>query len=306
MDRRERFESLQEALRVAFDGERANLWTALPGIIQSFDPVTQTCTIQPAIKALLTSPAGVRSWVQLPLLVDCPVHFPEGGGYSLTFPVALGDEALVVFSSRSIDAWWASGNVDIQSPLRMHDLSDGMVFVGFSSKPKVISGISTNSVQLRSNAGTTFIDMLEGHITVKALQIDLTSWAGMIAPFAMGSVPAGWLACPTAQTLISTVTYARLFAAIGYTWGGAGASFGLPYFAAGYVPVAGTPGVLTHGVVKDHTHVYQEATNTAPQTGSSTAVLVSNSPANTSTPNAPEGGPDNLAAGMGVQLCVKY
>lgn len=315
MDRRERLESLQDALRAAFDGERSNLWTALPGIIQSFDPASQTCTIKPAIKSLLTGPVtylddqgsiitlnpGERGWVSLPLLVDCPVYFPQGGSYSLTFPVALGDEALVVFSSRSIDAWWASGNVDIQSPLRMHDLSDGMVFVGFSSKPKVISGISTNSVQLRLNDGSDFIELAADG------SINLTSWTGMIAAFGMGYIPAGWLACPTAQTLVSTTTYARLFSKLGYVWGGSGSSFGLPYFAAGYVPIAGTPGVLSHGLVINHVHTAQYQTALTGSgfpgwdgSGNTTAG------ASVSNPTTNAGGLNNLAAGMGVQWCVKY
>jgi len=302
MDRRERFESLEEALRAAFDGERANLWTALPGIIQSFDPVTQTCTIQPSIKALMTSPAGIRSWVQLPLLVDCPVYFPKGGIFTMTFPVAKGDEALVVFSSRSIDAWWASGNVDIQSPLRMHDLSDGMVFVGFGSKPNIISGISTDTVQIRLNDGSDFIELAADG------SINLTSWTGMIAAFGMNAIPAGWLACPVAQTLVSTVSYPRLFAKLGYTWGGSGASFGIPYFAAGYVPIHGTAGVLSHGKVKDHIH--PQSPNTMLYVGGGSAANGSSpyliTGGITGTPTSPEGGADNLAAGMGVQLCVKY
>jgi microcystin-dependent protein len=298
MDRRERFESLEEALRVAFDGERANLWTALPGIIQSFDPVTQTCTVQPSIKALLTSPAGIRSWVLLPLLVDCPVYFPKGGGFSLTFPVSLGDEALVVFSSRSIDAWWSSGNVDIQSPLRMHDLSDGMVFVGFSSKPKVLSGIRTNAVQLRTDDGLTFVEMLlDGNIT-------LSNEVGMLAAFGMGATPVGWLSCPTAQTLISTTSYARLFAKLGYTWGGIGGSFGIPYFMAGYSLLANAGlATLTHGAVISHTHQigltgYPLSPGSSNQAGWVTGASQLNTLAT--------GGPDNLAAGMGVNWCVKY
>jgi hypothetical protein len=83
--------------------------TALPGVVAGFDPVAMTVSVQPAIKGRVTSPDGSTRSVALPLLVDVPVFFPRGGGFTLTFPVKSGDECLVVFSSRCMDAWWQSG-----------------------------------------------------------------------------------------------------------------------------------------------------------------------------------------------------
>jgi hypothetical protein len=105
----ERSADLGEALRAALGGHQTGVWTALPAIIQSFDATKLTCVAQPAIKAQVRAQDGSTSWVSLPLLVDVPVCFPRGGGCTLTFPVAAGDEALIVFSSRCIDAWWQSG-----------------------------------------------------------------------------------------------------------------------------------------------------------------------------------------------------
>jgi hypothetical protein len=123
MDRRERYESEQDSLMAALGGWQKDIWTALPGIIQSFDPVAMTCVVQPSIQANpLTAPYDAatlkRAWPNypnLPLLVDCPVMFPGGGGCTLTFPVTAGDECLVVFASRCIDAWWQNGGVRPQS-----------------------------------------------------------------------------------------------------------------------------------------------------------------------------------------------
>ncbi|MCL9653139.1 hypothetical protein L2088_00345 [Pseudomonas protegens] len=94
-----------------------------------------------------------------PLLLDCPVQFPAGGGCTLTFPVAKGDECLVVFSSRCIDAWWQSGGIQVQAELRMHDMSDGFALLGFRSLPRMIPGISTSAVQLRSDHSSAFIEV---------------------------------------------------------------------------------------------------------------------------------------------------
>ncbi len=140
-------------------GLQSKLWTAIPGIIQSFNATAMTVEVQPAVQALVRGEGGELSSVNLPLLVDCPVQFPAGGGCTLTFPVAAGDECLVVFASRCIDAWWASGGVQGQAELRMHDLSDGFAILGFRSQPRVIGGVSTSAVQLRSDDGAAFVEI---------------------------------------------------------------------------------------------------------------------------------------------------
>lgn len=142
-----------------FAARQAAMWTALPGIIRSFDPKEITCEVQPAIQGKIAKEDGSVELVNLPILLDCPVVFPRGGSCSLTFPIKAGDECLVVFSSRAIDLWWQSGGVQPPVEVRMHDLSDGFVIPGPYSQPQAIKGISTNAVQLRSDDGQAFFEL---------------------------------------------------------------------------------------------------------------------------------------------------
>ncbi len=158
--RQERGTNLVGAVNVLFSNRQSELWTALPGIIQSFDPAKQTVVVQPTIQALVTiNELQDKEWVDLPVLLDCPVFFPSGGGVTLTFPVKVGDECLVVFSSRCIDAWWQNGGVQVQAELRMHDLSDGFAFAGFTSNPRTLAGISTTTAQLRTDTGGAKVEL---------------------------------------------------------------------------------------------------------------------------------------------------
>ena len=160
MDRRERFENPQDALMAAFHGLTADLWTSMPGIVQSFDPVTCSCTVQLSIQAKVENvDTGDYSWTNIPLLVDCPVLFPRGGRCVLTFDISSGDECIVFFADRCIDAWWQQGGIQQQQIYRMHDLSDGFVFVGPRSKPNVEGNISTTTTQLRTVDGSTYIEL---------------------------------------------------------------------------------------------------------------------------------------------------
>ncbi|RQT08957.1 phage baseplate assembly protein V [Burkholderia contaminans] len=167
MDRKERVDDELASLRAALRGWQVGMWTALPGVIESFDDVALTCVVQPAIKIPVRANDGTVTTAALPPVVDCPVQFPSGGNCTLTFPVAQGDECLVVFASRCIDAWWQSGGVQEQAEWRMHDLSDGFALLGFRSKPRALSGVSATSAQLRSDDGATYIDLNPAAGTLK-------------------------------------------------------------------------------------------------------------------------------------------
>lgn len=145
-------------LLAAFEGLQASLWTSVPGIIQAFDPAAMTCTVQPSIMVKIQKADYSEEWVKLPLLIHVPVVFPNAGGCHITFPVKKGDEVLVVFASRCIDAWWQSGGDENQQvEFRMHDLSDGFALPGPRSQPRVISTVSTTEMQIRSDDGQAII-----------------------------------------------------------------------------------------------------------------------------------------------------
>ena len=148
-----------QLLEQFFNAKQTGLWTALPAIVQEFDPETLTCVCQPTIKGRIKKPDGSIELVDMPLLLDCPVVFPHAGGCSLTFPVKQGDECLVVFSCRGIDFWWQQGGVQPPPEPRMHDLSDGFAILGVWAQVTKIASVSTSSVQLRSDDGQAFVEI---------------------------------------------------------------------------------------------------------------------------------------------------
>lgn len=183
MRRSERIDDESIAQLSAFKGLQAGLWTAMPAVVKSFNPAKMTAEVQPTIQARITDIAGTPRWVTMPMLVDCPVVFPSGGGFALTFPIKDGDECLVVFASRCIDAWWQSGGVQAQADLRMHDLSDGFVIPGPRSVPRALSSVSTTDVVLRNDAGTARVSLKPGgdvdittpaNVTITAAQVTIT------------------------------------------------------------------------------------------------------------------------------------
>ena len=159
MRREELLNDPEEAFRLGLEGNRAGLWTALPGTVTAVDLDTQTVSVQPAVQARITEPGGASRLADLPLLVDVPIVWPRGGGFALTFPVQPGDEVLVVFAARCIDAWWQSGGSAAPAEDRMHDLSDGFAILGPTSQPRKLGGVDGQKVQLRNEDGSTFVEI---------------------------------------------------------------------------------------------------------------------------------------------------
>lgn len=162
----------------------------------------------------------------------------------------------------------------------------------FSVSPLVPNpGTTDNSLKA---APTAFVQSL-----IAALAIP-----GTIIQYGGSVVPSGYLAVPTGITNLSRTTYAKLFAAIGTTWGaGDGATtFGMPYCPTGYTFAQNTLALQSVGQVIAHTHTYTTYASLPPQAGSSTAVWSGAASANTGS----TGGAANLSASVGIQYCVKY
>jgi len=160
MDQRERLNDAEEALRLALDGQQAKLWTALPAQIVSVDLTKFTCSAQPLIQGKLTDKNGKVSNTTIPVCPDVPIVFPHGGGFALTFPLAPGDEGLLVFASRCIDNWWSAGGIQPQFEQRMHDLSDGFFIPGPYSQPKKPSSpANANNARWQKQDGSAFFEI---------------------------------------------------------------------------------------------------------------------------------------------------
>lgn len=167
----ERIGSEDELYRRMGDNWKNNLRVCVPGIIQSFDADTQTVTVKPSIREKVINADLSESWVELPLLVDVPIILPRAGNFVLTMPISQGDECLVMFGDMCIDAWFSLGGIQNQIDKRRHDLSDGFAILGCYSQPNIIPNYSTNSAQLRNEAGTAYIELKDAQINLVATSV---------------------------------------------------------------------------------------------------------------------------------------
>lgn len=132
--------TLAEAVRSAVHAGAAQLHVALPAIIQAYHPAEQTVDVQPSLKLARELEDDTIAAEAVPTIYRVPVQFPGGGGYVLTFPVAVGDACLLVFTDRSLDNWMGqSGQVVDPVDLRLHDLSDAVALLGVRTASGALS-----------------------------------------------------------------------------------------------------------------------------------------------------------------------
>lgn len=66
-----------------------------------------------------------------PLLVDCPAIVLGGGSTYLTFPIAEGDQCLVLFNDRDLSNWFIGAQAGPVASTRLHSFADAIALVGF-------------------------------------------------------------------------------------------------------------------------------------------------------------------------------
>ena len=166
--------TLASTIKRAIANRLKNLHTALPGRIESFDPETQLAAVQPLIQRVFVDSDGREGVTieSLPLIVDVPVLFPRGGGYSITFPVKVGEECLLVFCERSIDNWHQTGDIQPPGGKRYHHLSDAVAILGLSSKPHIVPDYDSDNVFIGKDDRTV-------SITLKSDSIDMETQANL-------------------------------------------------------------------------------------------------------------------------------
>lgn len=153
-----------EALKANIFG---SLYVGMPGKVTKYITSTQLVNVKPLLKRALIGDDGTEIQEDIPEITNVPVIFPRGGDFFLHFPLAPGDNVLLLFMDKSIDTYIGSaGNVDLdQVDLRAHDLSDAVAIPGFYPITKPIIGAGATDLLIGKKAGPT--------ITIKPTQVDI-------------------------------------------------------------------------------------------------------------------------------------
>lgn len=192
------------------------------GTVQSFDPTTQTATATINYKKTffeVDETTGIYTpvLVDYPILIDCPVICLGGGLGSLTFPIAVGDECLILLNDRDIDNWFQGSSGGPVASSRLHSISDALILVGLRSLANVLPAYDAARVVIKNDkaffgVGPTLFKMENDTKNLKTiltqLVTDLQNLCTQINAIATTNTVPGnpALISPASQALISTVS----------------------------------------------------------------------------------------------------
>ena len=139
----------------------ADVHTAMPGEIVSYDAAQQVADVRPLLRARVRLEDGSFEQLELPVLPAVPIAFAGGGGFRETFPLAAGDGVLLVFAEAELESWQVKGGVQDGTARRFH-LADAVAFAGLHPNTKAWKGALQDAATWGSDTGPGLIATATG------------------------------------------------------------------------------------------------------------------------------------------------
>lgn len=147
----------RETTAAQAQAERESQWGEITGTIVSFDPATQTASVQPDYK-----PRHNGEPVDMPQLDEVPVRFTRAGGFIITTPVKAGDKVTLRPQMRSSEEFHTGGDYTPVGDTRTFSLSDMEAFLdGGEALTDPIPGFNSSNMEIRTADGSFKIEMSE-------------------------------------------------------------------------------------------------------------------------------------------------
>lgn len=161
----ERHEPSRTPLHAAIVGvvrdQLQDVYTALPGAIESFDHATGRAKVKPQIQEVQDSSGKYRP---LPVVPGVPVVFPGGAAASLTMPLAAGDTGLLVFTKHALEVWLSRGGDVAPGDPRLFDLTDAVFLPGL--RPFSTASPAESATALTLKNGDAKVKLEGGKIAI--------------------------------------------------------------------------------------------------------------------------------------------
>lgn len=171
MSERETFPTERAILDAREEQQELRAFVALPGRVQSYDPVTQTADIVPLIRQQVPQPDGSYAMEALPVLPSVPVLFPRVAGWFLAFAIVPGDTVQILVNTAAIGHWReGDGGVTDPGDLRRQHLAHAVAIPGLYRRGAALGNApsGTNAIVMGADAdgGTRLTFRTNGSVLV--------------------------------------------------------------------------------------------------------------------------------------------
>ena len=161
LDRERPYADLTSALRFALEQRLKEVYTVLPGIVESYDASTKRAQVRGATQIVL-SDGTVRK--RKPL-ANVPVVFAGGGGFLVHAPIAVGEPVLLFYAMRGIVEFKDSLTDAIPTPSSMLSERDAVAFAGFGARTNTPA--SDTGISVQTEDGTTAVIVESDRVIIR-------------------------------------------------------------------------------------------------------------------------------------------
>lgn len=178
------------AIPFAIEQWMKGVWTAMPGVVDSYNRAKRRARVSPAIAAEFTDGTVQKRG----LLVNVPVVSPACDGFLITYALEKGDPVLLVFSMRGLAAFKKDYKAGASPGGAMFAASDAMAIPGFGPpqtdmqfrtpddvKGTGVDGMDTG-ISIQSKNGKSHISIGNDGIVISAPSIKFVTTAAQGTP----------------------------------------------------------------------------------------------------------------------------
>ena len=164
-----------ELLNIIIANKIADVNICLPAKIVEYDYTQQRAKVQPSLNQKYND----GEVIELPIVHNVPVMHPSSGGASITFPVNVGDNILLVFSQASLEEWLEDGKQSTPDDPRQNDLTDAIAIIGLNPFNQISPATNNTDLLIKLNdaevifkpTGNIHINGTASNITIDNINI---------------------------------------------------------------------------------------------------------------------------------------
>jgi len=168
--------TFENVVRAVLDARIADVHTALPAKVISYDATNQVADVQPLVKDVYEDAAGVLRTRSYPTIPSVPVAFLRGGGYFVSLPLSEGDTGMLIFCELPIDRWRSTGQESHPVNARRHGVGNAVFYPGVSPRAKALAEAGVDDHLVLGKEGGCQV-----HVTAALVNIAEESAADFVA-----------------------------------------------------------------------------------------------------------------------------
>ncbi len=156
MNRDTDYANMAQAIRFAIRQSLKDMYTCMPGIVESYDAETRRAVVKGALKVVTTK----KEEIEREAIHNVPVLFPSGGRSAFTFPLEPGDTVLLLYSQRGLANWKKTFGVAAPDTIGFFSEKDAFAIPGFGPTQGELEhmiAIESDGVRIRTT-GTLAIE----------------------------------------------------------------------------------------------------------------------------------------------------